>query len=144
MAIQPNKKRLEKLMSKATQVPRSPNIITVTSNTTLNSEQSGAVILLGGESATTLTLPPVQAGLWFKVFVTNTERHVIAAQTAVMQGNYRHNSAATTIVRVAISDKKTITMAASNRAVGETFEFFSDGVNWYVDGLTNTAIGLGT
>ena len=143
MAVTPNKARLKKLMG-ITDTPRRVEVVSIDSNTTLAASQSGTIVFLGGGSATTLTLPAVEAGLHFEVYVTTEQQHVIAAQSNVMQGNYRHNTAATTIVRVAISDKGKLTLHSSGRAIGDRLLFWCDGTNWYVDGFVNNALTQGT
>jgi hypothetical protein len=124
--------------------PRRVEVVTVKSNTTLSETQSGSIIFLGGASATTLTLPAIDAGLFFEVYITSEQEHVISAQTAVLQGNYRHNSATTTMTRVAIADKKTLTLHSSGRAIGDRLLFWCDGTNWYVDGIVNNTLTQGT
>jgi len=106
--------------------------------------ESGSIILLGGSDASTVTLPPVEDGLWFKIYVTSEAQHVVKAQSDVMQGNYRHNSATTTMTRIAISDKGKLTLHSSGRAIGDTLEFYCDGTNWYVDGIVNNALTQAT
>jgi hypothetical protein len=103
MAVTPNKARLKKLMG-ITDTPRKLSVLNVSSDTTLTAGQSGTMIFLGGGSATTLTLPAVESGLHFEVYITTEQQHVIAAQDTVLQGNYRHNSATTTCTRIAISN----------------------------------------
>ena len=143
MAVSPNKARLRKLMGQ-TNTPRRQQVISVTSNTTLKDDQAGSIIFLGGGSATTLTLPAVSAGLHYEVYITTEEQHVIAAATNVMQGNYRHNSDATTMTRVAISNKGTLTLHSTGREIGDRLQFWCDGTNWYVDGIVNNLLGQGT
>ncbi len=147
MAVSPNSARLRKLMKETVDIARNVQVISLTgagATKTLAASESGAVILMGGSDESTLTLPPVTDGLWFKVFVTTEHEHVIQAQSDVMQGNYRHNSATTTMTRVAIADKGKLTLHSSGRAIGDTLEFYSDGTNWYVDGIVNNALTQAT
>jgi len=143
MAVSPNKARLRKLMGE-TNTPRRVKVVSVSTDTELSADQSGSIIFLGGGSARTLTLPAISAGLTYEVYITTEHQHIIAAQTAVLQGNYRHNSATTTMTRVAIVNKKTLTLHSSGRAIGDRLQFWCDGTNWYVDGIVNNALTLGT
>ena len=145
MAVQPNKARLKKLMSITSDVPRKMNIITVSATTKkLSAEDSGAFVILTGGSASTAILPAPEAGLHFEFYAGSAEVHIIQAGSNVIQGNYRHNTAATTIVRVAVEDKGKLTLHSSNRAIGDRLELWSDGTSWYVDGIVNNALTLGT
>ena len=143
MAVTPNSARLKKLMGITNDVPHRVNTITLSGSgatKTLVASESGAIIFMGGSDASTLTLPAVADGLYFEVYVTSAFLHIIQAQDDVLQGNYRHNSALTTMTRVAIADKGKLTLHSSGRAIGDRLQFWCDGTNWWVDGIVNNAL----
>ena len=111
---------------------------------TLTADDSGAIVFMGGSDASTLTLPAPADGLYFEVFATTALSHIVQATDDILQGNYRHNSATTTMTRVLIEDKGKITLHASGRAVGDRLQFWCDGTNWWVDGIVNNAVTLAT
>jgi len=145
MAISPNKARLKKLMGITDAVPRRLNVITVTATARiLDADESGAFVLLTGGSPSTLTLPVPAAGLHYEVYIGSEQEHIVQAQSNVMQGNYRHNSATTTMTRIAVSNKGKLTLHSSGRAIGDRLQFWSDGTDWYVDGIVNNAVTQAT
>ena len=107
---------------------------------TLVSEDTGAIVKMGGSNASTVTLPAVAAGLSFRFVATTAFAHVITGGGAVMQGGYHHNTNAATVARVAISNKTTLTLHSSNFKIGDTLECWSDGTNWYMSGIVNDVI----
>lgn len=111
---------------------------------TLTADDNGAIIFMGGSNASEVTLPAVQDGLWFEVYMTTAHEHIVKAKTNVMQGNYRHNSNSTTMTRVAISNKGKLTINSSHAKIGDRLQFWCDGTNWHVDGITNNVLVLGT
>tara|TARA_Y100000593_G_C4043014_1_gene206103 strand:+ start:48 stop:449 length:402 start_codon:yes stop_codon:yes gene_type:complete len=114
------------------------------SNTTkvLVNTDSGALILATGAGASTVTLPAVEDGLHFKFFAGSAQAHVLKAATAVIQGFVYDNTNGTTLARTAIADKLSITLV--NPAIGDVMNVWSDGTNWYVDGILNQTPTLGT
>jgi hypothetical protein len=61
-----------------------------------------------------------------------------------LQGCIHHNTGATTVGRVAIANGVSITMHVSAQAIGDRIRITSNGTNWYVEGLTNAAVGIAT
>ena len=115
-----------------------------TSRTLLASE-SGAMVFLGGSGIATCTLPAMgEAGVYFDFMTVDILRHVINGGASLLQGCIHHNTAATTIGRVAIADGVSITMHVSAQAIGDRIRITSNGTNWYVEGLTNAAVGIAT
>jgi|TARA_R110002110_G_scaffold18667_5_gene78253 hypothetical protein len=115
-----------------------------TSRTLLASE-SGAMVFLGGSGIATCTLPAMgEAGVYFDFMTKDVLRHVINGGAGLLQGCIHHNTALTTIGRVAIADGVSITMHASSQAIGDRMRITSNGTNWYVEGLTNAAVGIAT
>ena len=146
MAVTPNRQRLKKLMGITEEVPRRMNVISVTDATkVLLATDSGALVLMANASGIcTITLPAPDVGLHFEIYAATEQAHKIQtdSEATILQGNYRHNSAGTTVLRVAVVDKKSITLDTSDRAIGDRLEFWSDGTNWYVDGIVNNALTL--
>ena len=102
--------------------------------------ESGALVYLGGAGVATATLPAVAAGLNFRFYATSARVHIINGGAAVIQGSYHHNTGATTIARVAVANKTSLTLNASNPLIGDTLQFTCDGTNWYVSGIVNDVI----
>ena len=121
MAVTPNRQRLKKLMGITEEVPRRMNVISVTDATkVLSATDSGALVLMANASGIcTITLPAPDVGLHFEIY-----------------------AATTTMTRIAVVDKKSITLHSSGRAIGDRLEFWSDGTNWYVDGIVNNTLTL--
>lgn len=128
-------------------------VVTVTANTTLKAEQSGALVLLGVAAGATLTLPAPSEGMQFTVGISvtrtsNSYKIITDAATtfllgAVMAGDgtiatsgdvFEANG--TTIVAV--------TMDGDTKGgfIGSTLRFTCiNSTQWYVEGLL---IGTGT
>ena len=144
MAVTPNSARLKKLMGITNDVPHRMNTITVTSTTrTLQPSESGAIVFLAG-TACTVTLPAPADGLYYEFYSTTEVLHIVQAQTNVINGNYRHNSATTTMTRVAVVNQGKLTLHSSGRAIGDRLQFWSDGTNWWLDGIVNHALTVTT
>ena len=144
MAVTPNSARLKKLMGITNDVPHRMNTITVSGTTrTLEPSESGAIVFLAG-GISTITLPAPADGLYYEVYATTAVRHVVQAQTNVINGNYRHNSATTTMTRVAVTNQGKMTLHTSGRAIGDRLQFWSDGTNWWLDGIVNNELTVTT
>ena len=109
----------------------------------LSANDSGALVLLGGAGVATATLPSVAKGLNFVFYATSAQIHVINGGASVIQGVYYHNNALTTMNRVAVANKSSLTLHASNPLIGDRLEFHSDGTNWYVYGVVNDTLTQG-
>lgn len=106
----------------------------------LTADDSGALVYLGGAGVATATLPAVAAGLNFRFYATSAQVHIINGGAAVIQGSYHHNTNAATIARVAVANKTSLTLHASNPLIGDTLQFTCDGTNWYVSGIVNDVL----
>ena len=108
----------------------------------LTSADSGAFVTLAGSGAgvATATLPAVASGLRFTFMATTAHVHIINGGASVIQGSYFHSANKGTVAHVAIANKTSLTLHASNPAIGDTLEFWCNGTNWYVTGLVNNAI----
>jgi len=107
---------------------------------TLTADDTGAIVKMGGSNASTVTLPAVSAGLKFRFVAVTAFAHVINGGSSVIEGGYHHNTNAATVARVAILNKSSLTLHASNFKIGDTLEFWSDGTSWYVSGIVNDVI----
>jgi len=128
-------------------------IVSVTSNTTLTKEQSGALVLLGVASGATLTLPAPQEGMYFDVGVTvtrtsNSYKIITDAATTFLVGAVMAGDATiATSGDVFEADGTTIvavTMDGDTKGgfIGTTLRFVCiSSTKWYVNGLV---IGTGT
>ena len=110
---------------------------------TLTGADSGAIVRMGGSNASTVTLPAAAAGLYFRFVAVTAHAHVINGGATKIQGGYHHNTNAATVARVVVTNRSTLTLHNSNSAIADTLEMWSDGVNWYVNGIVNDAITLG-
>jgi len=107
----------------------------------LAASDSGALVTLEGSSGVaTVTLPAVGAGLRFTIMAISAHVHIINGGASVIQGSYFHSANKGTVAHVAIANKTSLTLHASNPAIGDTLEFWCNGTNWYVTGLVNNAI----
>ena len=146
MAVTPNSARLKKLMGITNDVPQRRKTISIDNTSrTLTDAESGSMVFLGGAGIATVSLPAMgEAGIYFDFVTTDVLRHVINGGAGLLQGCVHHNTAATTIGRVAVTNGVSITMHVSAQAIGDHIRITSNGTNWYVEGLTNAAVGIGT
>jgi len=152
MAVSPNLARLKKLMTEiqtsvqmnqATLQGLRKQVVSLTgagATKTLTADDSGAIVKLGGSNASTVTLPSVQAGLSFRFVATSAVAHVINGGNSVIEGGYHHNTNGATVARVAVTNKSSLTLHATNPLIGDTLEMWSDGTSWYVSGIVNDII----
>jgi hypothetical protein len=128
-------------------------VVTVTSNTTLKKEQSGALVVLGVASGATVTLPAPQEGLQFTIATSvtrtsNSYKIITDAETTFLVGAVMAGDATiatsgdvfeangTTIVAVTIDGD------TKGGFIGSTLQFTCiNSTQWYVEGLL---IGTGT
>jgi hypothetical protein len=111
----------------------------------LLASESGATVFLGGIGFATVTLPAMgEAGVYFDFMTIDNAKHIVNGGNALLQGCIHHNTAATTVGRVAILNITTITLHATigNRTAGDRFRITSNGTKWYVEGLTNDAVSV--
>ena len=146
MAVTPNSARLKKLMGITNDVPQRRKTLSIDhTSRTLTDAESGSMIFLGGAGIATVSLPAMgEAGIYFDFVTTDVLRHVINGGASLLQGCVHHNTAATTIGRVAVTNGVSITMHISAQAIGDHIRITSNGTNWYVEGRTNAAVSIGT
>lgn len=107
---------------------------------TLASEDTGAVIIMGGSNTSTVTLPALESGMRFTFVASSAQNHLINGGGAKIQGSYFHSANKGTVAHVAIANKTSLKLHDSNAAIGDHLEFWCDGTNWYVSGLVNAVI----
>jgi hypothetical protein len=107
---------------------------------TLTADDSGAIVEMGGSNASTVTLPAVEKGLYFRFVATTAHAHIINGGATSLEGGYHHNTNAATVARVAITNKSSLTLHNSNSAKGDTLEFWCNGTDWFVSGIVNDGI----
>ena len=115
------------------------DIITVSATSkTLTAAESGARVVWAGGSAATVTLPSVASGLYFEVFASTAQAHVLNGGDSVMSGvayDNSNDSDDANIDRLAINAGSSITLA--NAAIGDSVRVWSDGTSWFVKGWFN-------
>ena len=110
----------------------------------LTGADSGCIIRMGGDDASVVTLPALQAGLHFRfVAVTASLAHQINGGASKIQGGFHHNTNDGTLDRVVVTNRSSIALHGGNTMIGDTLEFWCDGVNWYVSGIINDLATLG-
>jgi len=110
-------------------------------NYTLTAAQSNSTILVGKQSAYTIFLPAVAAGLKFR-FISltvslTTSLVAITGATGLMTGHWRQISGAAT----AATANTSINMTATG-VIGDVIDLYSDGVAWYASGSTAVTAGM--
>jgi len=110
------------------------NIKTISAATTLTASDSGKHITLSAAAGAAVTLPSV-AIEGFKARITvglafATTNWTIVAPTAVIQGGAIVNS-----VLVPAAAETTIAFVATAESVGDYIDIYSDGTNFYVNGV---------
>ncbi len=128
-------------------------VVTVTSNTTLKAEQSGALVLLGVASGATLTLPAPSEGMQFDVSVSvsrtsNSYKIITNSASVFLLGAYMAGDATiATSGDVFTLDGSThvaLTIDGDTKGglVGGHLRFTCiSSTQWYVEGLV---VGTGT
>lgn len=117
------------------------NIKVLSAAVALTASDSGKVLILNAAAGKAIALPSV-AVAGFKVrfqvgalFATNN--WVITSPAAVIQGGAIVNS-----VFVPSANKSIITLLATADTVGDYLEIFSDGTNYYVNGVGALATSI--
>jgi hypothetical protein len=109
---------------------------------TLTAEDSGCIVSMTG-TAHTVTLPAPTAGACFTIVAASAANHkVFTAGTNVFQGQNLHSGGGTTVAIVDLRAKGKLTL--SGGVIGDLFDIWCDGTNWYVHALTDAAVTPGT
>jgi len=111
---------------------------------TLSANDSGKTIILpAATGAGTLTLPPVQAGLRYRIIMSATAAQIITIRPTAgntVQGVLLVNNAGTTNT-IAKNAANSVQFTATAVA-GDSIELTSDGTLYYVTGSSAVAAGL--
>jgi hypothetical protein len=114
------------------------NIKLITAATTLTAEDSGKKLILKAAAGVAITLPAVTTkGFGIEVrtgLAFATTNFTIVSPTAVIQGGAIVNS-----TFVAAANENTISFVASAETLGDFVSIYSDGTNYYVDGVAAAA-----
>ena len=126
--------------------------ITVADTTrNLTSDESGAIIFMGGTGTTRVNLPPLSGSEMSFTFysITATKGFVAsselaAAYAANIHGVVHSNDNSTTLSRINMTGSTAITMGSSNGLIGDVIQIRSNLSQniWYITGLTNDDIVL--
>ena len=106
--------------------------------TTLSPLDSGAIIAVkANDAGGKILLPAVaaSAGVWFEVVIQAEigNNLVIEAVGDEVQVLFNVNADDNAVTRTAADD---LTVTAAGDAIGDRLSYFSDGVNWYVEGVS--------
>ena len=117
-------------------------IVTPTAATTLTVAQSGALISLTAAAGYAVTLPAVasSAGVHYRFVVGvvhATTDWVITSAGADIQGMVDELSAIQAIINTT-----TINLELATATIGDWYDLYSDGVNWYVKGHASQALSV--
>ena len=114
-----------------------------TTSVTLTVGDSGTTLMPIADSAQTFTLPDPtgSSGVVFNFFAGSAQRHQINCPTNKIQGRLTDYTNGDTLARTTIENQASLTLV--NPAIGDNFQFVSDGDNWYVQGEVNDTPTLG-
>lgn len=130
-------------------IPLSSNVLELTTTHAVTPEDNGKHFILNATGAFVVTLPLPVVGLeyWFHIgatepttthtVVTNASANIIAGNLATPDVN-----AATDVITVADAD--VISFVANKAVHGDFAHVWSDGVNWYLDGMCKAFDGMST
>ena len=105
---------------------------------TLTAEDSGCIVSMAG-TAHTVTLPAPTAGVCFTIVAASAANHQVwTAGTNVFQGQNLHSTGAGTVAIVDLRAKGKLALSAG--VIGDLFDIWCDGTNWYVHALTDDAV----
>ena len=120
----------------------------ITAANTITAAESGTRYVLNVAAAKIQTLPAPAAGLeyWFYVGATEptgTHTVVTASSANIIVGNIGSPEDAAGSVAT-VTDADTISFVASKAVHGDFAHVWSDGTNWYVDGMCKVQDGITT
>lgn len=119
---------------------RTPEVVELSSATTLTAAQSGSIVALTGSIGFAVTLPAPAAGLNYLFVVQDlfgTTDWVITSASANMYGTVMELSTVQ-----AVAGATTINLELAADTVGDWIEVYSDGTNWYVRGAMAQAASV--
>jgi len=120
----------------------------ITAANTITAAESGTRFVMNTATARIQTLPSPAAGLeyWFYVGATEptgTHTVVTASSANVIVGNVASPEDAAGHVAT-VTDADTISLVASKAVHGDYAHVWSDGTNWYLDGMCKVQDGITT
>jgi len=120
----------------------------ITAANTITAAESGTRYVLNVAAAKIQTLPAPAAGLeyWFYVGATEptgTHTVVTASSANIIVGNIGSPEDAAGSVAT-VTDADTISFVASKAVHGDFAHVWSDGTNWYLDGMCKVQDGITT
>jgi len=128
--------------------PASENHAVLTTTKTVSKEENGTHFVLNTATAFVTTLPAVAVGLeyWFHIGATEpTTTHTVVTDSSanVIVGNLASPEDAAGSVAT-VTDADTISFVASKAVHGDFAHVWSDGTNWYLDGMCKVQDGMTT
>ena len=120
----------------------------ITAANTITAAESGTRFIMNTATARIQTLPSPAAGLeyWFYVGATEptgTHTVVTASSANIIVGNVSSPEDAAGHVAT-VTDADTISLVASKAVHGDYAHVWSDGTNWYLDGMCKVQDGITT
>ncbi len=129
-------------------LPFSSNHAVLTTTKTVASSESGTHFVLNTVTAFVTTLPAPAVGLEYFFHIGATEpttSHTVVtnASANIIVGNIATTEDALGSVAT-VTDADTISFIASKAVHGDFAHVWSDGTNWYLDGMTKAQDGMTT
>jgi len=143
-----NSARTQDVRELATKVQKPSDTEAITAANTITAAESGTRFVMNTATARIQTLPSPAAGLeyWFYVGATEptgTHTIVTASSANIIVGNVSSPEDAAGDVAT-VTDADTISLVASKAVHGDYAHVWSDGTNWYLDGMTKVQDGITT
>jgi hypothetical protein len=143
-----NSARVRDVRTLAEKVQKPSDTEAVTTTNVITAAESGTRFVLNSATAFVSTLPTPAAGLeyWFYIGATEptTSHTVVTASSAnIIVGNVSSPEDAAGSVAT-VTDADTITFVANLAVHGDYVHVWSDGTNWYLDGMCKVQDGITT
>ena len=143
-----NSARVRDVRTLAEKVQKPSDTEAVTTTNVITAAESGTRFVLKSVTAFVSTLPTPAAGLeyWFYIGATEptTSHTVVTASSAnIIVGNVSSPEDAAGSVAT-VTDADTITFVANLAVHGDYVHVWSDGTNWYLDGMCKVQDGITT
>ena len=143
-----NSAKTQDVRALAEKVQKPSDTEAITAANTITAAESGTRYVLNVAAAKIQTLPAPAAGLeyWFYVGATEptgTHTVVTASSANIIVGNVGSPEDAAGSVAT-VTDADTISFVASKAVHGDFAHVWSDGTNWYLDGMCKVQDGITT
>ena len=143
-----NSARVRDVRTLAEKVQKPSDTEAVTTTNVITAAESGTRFVLNSATAFVSTLPTPAAGLeyWFYIGATEptTSHTVVTASSAnIIVGNVSSPEDAAGSVAT-VTDADTVTFVANKAVHGDYVHVWSDGTNWYLDGMCKVQDGITT